>query len=178
MKRVLFPILALAFATSSVLAADAPPGPNPKLKELKYFAGDWQCKGTGFAFMGMPEHKTSATVEANWTLDNYWLAMRYHESKTAINAHPVDVRIFWGWDEQTKKFSSGAVDNMGAYYIQSSPGWDGNKLTFDGDLHGGGSTMKVRDVFTKVSATKLEHMAEVEMEGKWTKLDEETCTKK
>ena len=178
MKRILFPIIAIAFTASSVLALDAPPGPNPKLKELKYFAGDWQCKGTGFAFMGTPEHKTSAMVEANWTLDNYWLTIRYHESKTAINAHPVDVRIFWGWDEQIKKFSSGAVDNMGSYYIQYSPGWDGNKLTFDGDLHGGGTTMKVRDVFTKVSATKLEHMAEVEMEGKWTKLDEESCTKK
>jgi len=50
-------------------------------------------------------------------------------------------------------------------------------LTFNGDMHGGGTTMKVRDVFTKVSATKVEHMSEVEMNGKWTKLDEETCTK-
>jgi hypothetical protein len=45
-------------------------------------------------------------------------------------------------------------------------------------MHAGGMTMKVRDVFTKVSATKLNHMSEVEMDGKWTKLDEETCTKK
>ena len=45
-------------------------------------------------------------------------------------------------------------------------------------MHGGGTTMKVRDVFTKVSSTKVEHMSEVEMGGKWTKLDEETCTKK
>src|SRR5436190_1971704 len=174
MKRVLLPIIALAVAASTVLAADAPPGPNPKLKELKYFVGAWQCKGTGYAFMGTPEHKTSAMVEAGWTLHDYWLGLRYHESKTAINAQPVDVRIFWGWDEQTKKFASGAVDNMGAYFIQNSPGWDGDKLTFEGDMHGGGMTMKVRDVFTKVSATKLEHMAEVEMDGKWTKLDEET----
>ena len=84
----------------------------------------------------------------------------------------------YSWDEQVKKFSSGAIDNMGTYYIQYSPGWDGDKLTFDGDMHGGGMTAKIRDVFTKVSASKLMHSAEVEMDGKWTKLDEETCTKK
>ena len=39
MKRIVFPIIALAFAASTVLAADAPPGTNPKLKELKYFVG-------------------------------------------------------------------------------------------------------------------------------------------
>jgi hypothetical protein len=178
MKRILFPILVLVFAASSVLAMDAPPGPNPKLKELKYFAGNWQCKGTGFAFMGTPEHKTSAMVEASWTLDGYWLTLRYHESKTAINAHPVDVRMFQGWDDQLKKLASGGVDNMGSYTIAYSTGWDGDKLTFDGDMHGGGMTMKVRDTFMKMSATKLTHMGELEMDGKWTKLDEETCTKK
>ena len=177
MKRVLFLIIALAFAWSA-LAADAPPGPNPKLKELQYFVGNWQCTGTGYAFMGTPEHKTTAMVEAMWILDGYWLSMRYHENKTAVNAHPVDARIFMGYDEQTKKIASGAVDNMGGYFTQSSPGWEGNKLTLEGDMHGGGMTMKVRDVFTKVSATKVEHMAELEMNGKWTKLDEETCTKK
>jgi len=178
MKRIFLVVLALAIAAPSLLAADAPPGPNPHLKELSYFAGNWQCTGTSFAFMGTPEHKTSATVEAAWVLNDYWLSLRYHESKTAINAHPFDVRVFWGWDEQTKKFSAGSVDNMGSYAIQSSSGWAGNKLTFDGDMHGGGMTMKTRDVFTKVSATKVQHSAEVEMNGKWTKLDEETCTKK
>jgi hypothetical protein len=32
-------------------------------------------------------------------------------------------------------------------------------------------------VFTKVSATKVMHRGEAEIDGKWTKLDEETCTK-
>jgi hypothetical protein len=178
MKRLVLPLIALAFATSQVFAADAPPGPNPKLKEVQYFAGSWSCKGTSFAFMGTPEHKTTGSVEVSWTLDNYWLSLHYREMKTAINAHPIDVRIFWGWDDQLKKFASGAVDNLGSYFIQNSPGWDGNKLTWDGDIHAGGTTMKVRDVFTKVSSTKVEHMSEVETDGKWTKLDEETCTKK
>ena len=85
---------------------------------------------------------------------------------------------FWGWDEQTKKIISGSFDNMGTQMSQSSAGWNGNKMTFEGDMRAGGMTMKARDFFTKVSATELEHMAEVEMNGKWTKLDEETCKKK
>src|SRR5260221_4074164 len=178
MQRNLFPRRVLGLAVTTILAADAPPGPNPKLKDLKYFAGTWQCKGTAFAFMGTPEHKTTGAVEANWALNDYWLLIRYHESKTAVSAQPVDIRLSQGWDDQTKKVASGAVDNMGAYYIQSSPGWDGDKMTWNGDMHAGGMTMKVRDVFTKISATKLQHMAEGEMDGKWTKLDEETCTKK
>jgi len=178
MKRIYFSIIALAFIATPIFAMDAPPGPNPKLKELSYFAGNWSCKGTGFAFMGMPEHKTTASVEGSWTLDKYWLAMRYHETKTSINAYPIDVRIFMGWDDELQKFASGAVDNMGGYFTQNSPGWEGDKLTFEGAMHAGGHTMKVRDVFTKMSATKVQHMSEVEMEGKWTKLDEETCIKK
>ena len=178
MKRLILPLIVLAFAASQLLAADAPPGPNPKLKEMKYFAGNWGCKGIGFAFMGTPEHKTVANVEAAWIMDGYWLSIHYHETKTAINAHPVDVRAYWTWDEQLKKFAAGSIDNMGSYSIQNSPGWDGSKLVFEGDMHGGGATMKVRDTFTKVSATKLEHMSEVEMDGKWSKLDQETCTKK
>jgi len=177
MKRICLSLIALAFLASSVLAADAPPGPSPKLKELNYFVGNWQCKGTGFAFMGMPEHKTTAAVESTWTLNGYWLTIYYHEDKTATNAHPVAVRIYWGWDEQLKKFASGGVDNMGSYSLQYTPGWEGNKLVLSGETHGGGGTAKVRDVFTKVSPTKLEHMSEIEMNGKWIKLDEETCTK-
>jgi len=178
MKRVFLALIVLVFTASYVLAADAPPGPNPKLKELKYFVGNWHCEGTSFAFMGVPEHKTSASVEASWTLNNYWLSLYYHESKTAINAYPMSVRVYWGWDEQVKKFASGSVDDMGAYNTENSPGWDGDKLTFEGVSHGGGATTKLRDVFTKVSATKVEHMSEVEMNSKWTKVDQETCTKK
>jgi len=177
MKRIVFSIIALTLIAAPILAVDAPPGPNPKLKELSYFAGNWTCKGTSFAFMGMPEHKTTAHVEAAWTLDKYWLSLRYHETKTPINAYPIDVRVFWGWDDEAKKFAGGSVDNMGGYGTQNSSGWAGDTLTWEGAMHAGGHTMKARDVFTKVSATKVQHMAEVEMDGKWTKLDEETCLK-
>jgi hypothetical protein len=158
-------------------AADAPPGPNAKLKELKFFEGHWGCQGAALAFMGMPEHKTSATFDGTWQLASFWLQASFKENKTAINPSPVEVRYFWGWDEETKKFTSAGVDNSGAHFAHSSPGWDGDKITFEGELRIAGKAMKFHDVFTRVSASKLMHRGEVEIDGKWTKLDEETCTK-
>jgi hypothetical protein len=174
LKRILFPILAIAFASSTLAA---PPGPSPRLAELQYFAGHWTCKGTAFPFMGMPEHKTTATIEGTWTFDNHWLQFHYKEPKTATNPAPVEVQYHWGWDEQTRKFASSAVDNGGGHFVQDSPGWDGDKITFEGDMHIGGKTMRFHDVFTKVSTSTLIHRGEAVMDGKWTKLDEETCTK-
>lgn len=177
MNRMCFPIIAVALSSSSFVAADATPRPNQKLKELKYFAGRWSCQGTAFAFMGMAEHKTSATFEAAWALNDYWLQASFRETRTATNATPVEVRYFWGWDDRTKKFASTGVDNFGAHFIHTSPGWDSDKITFDGELLIGGATLKFHDVFTRLSASKVMHRGEAEIDGNWTKLDEETCTK-
>jgi hypothetical protein len=177
MKRILFPIAALTLTLSTLVAADPTPGPNARIKELKPLEGRWSCQGTAFAFMGMPEHKTTATFEATWALNDYWLQASFREARTATNSAPVEVRYFWGWDDQTKKFASIGVDNGGAHFVHTSPGWDGDKITFDGELRIGGKTMKFHDVFTKMSGSKLMHKGEAEIDGKWTKLDEETCTK-
>jgi hypothetical protein len=177
LKRILFAILAIAFASSTLLAADAPPQPSPRLEELRSLAGHWTCKGTAFPFMGMPEHRTTATIDGTWGFDNHWLQFHYKELRTATNPAPVEVQYFWGWDEQTKKFASSAVDNGGGHFNQNSQGWDGDTITFEGDMHIAGKTMRFHDVFTKMNASTLMHRGEAVMDGKWTKLDEETCTK-
>lgn len=174
MKRSLIPLLALAFSTS-LLAA--PPVPNPRLAELRSFSGHWTCSGTAFAFLGMPEHKTTATIDGTWGLNDYWIDVHYKEAKSAANPGPVEVRYFWGWDEENKQFTSVAVDNGGGHFAQSSPGWEKDAITFAGNMHIAGKTMKFHDVFTRVNATKMMHRGEAEIDGKWTKLDEETCTK-
>lgn len=174
MKRILLLILTIAL-TCTLLAA--PPEPNPKLNELQYFVGHWTCKGTAFPFMGMPEHKTHATIDGAWVMNNHWLQFHYTESETANNPAPVEVQYHWGWNEQTKTFASSAVDNGGGHFVQDSPGWDGDKITFEGDMHIGGTTMRFHDVFTKVGDSSLVHKGEAVIEGKWTKLDEETCSR-
>jgi hypothetical protein len=148
---------------------------NPKLKELQPFIGTFQCTGTAFASPMGPEHPTKARVTGTWTLGGTWLEIHYTETKTAKNPHPYDVLALWGYDEQPKAFVAGTVDNMGSYYNQQSPGWQGDKLVFTGPMHGGGMTANFRDIFTKVGKNEIDHEGEMEEKGAWKKLDKEVC---
>jgi hypothetical protein len=148
---------------------------NPKLKELQPFIGTFQCTGMTFASPMGPEHATKATVSGRWVLGGAWLEIHYTETKTAKNPHPYGVIALWGYDEQPKAFVAGSVDNMGGYGTSQASGWEGDKLIFTGPMHGGGATMKARDIFTKVGKNQIDHESEMEMDGKWVKLDKETC---
>lgn len=149
---------------------------NPKLKELQIFVGTWHCTGTAFASPWGPEHPTTATVNGSWILGGAWLQIEYTEAKTAKNPHPYAVHDLMSYDQEPKAFVSGSVDDMGGYATAQSPGWQADKLIFSGPMHGGGATIKSRDIFTKVSANEVRHASEMEeKDGKWKKLDEETC---
>lgn len=174
MPRSLASFCVFFFASTTLLAADVPPA---QLQELRFLAGHWQCRGTAFAFLGMPEHETTAAIDGTWVLGDRWLQVRYREPRTAANASPVEVQYLWGWDGETRRFASVAADNGGGHFVQSSRGWEGHELRFAGDMHIAGKTMKFRDVFTKAGDTKLLHRGEAEIDGKWTKLDEESCTR-
>lgn len=174
MHRNLGSIVAALFLSAPLFAADAPPA---QLQQLRFLAGHWQCRGTAFPFLGMPRHDTTATIDGTWTLNDRWLQVHYKEPRTPQNATPVEVQYLWGWDGGTHAFASVAADNGGGHFVQSSPGWEGNELRFAGDMHIAGKTMKFRDVFTKAGEARLLHRGEAEIDGKWTKLDEETCAR-
>jgi hypothetical protein len=147
---------------------------NPKLKDLNYFVGTWQCTGTSFASPMGPEHPTKATITAAWILGGTWLEAHYKEAKAAKNPTPFELRAFWGYDEEPKSIVAGTVDNMGGYSTAAAA-WDGDKPTFSGPMHGGGMTANSRDTFTKAGKNEFSHEGEMEVEGKWMKLDKETC---
>jgi len=150
---------------------------NPKVKELEPFIGTWQCTGMTFASPWGPEHATKATVHGTWILGGAWVQISYTEAKTAKNPHPYDVRALMSYDEEPKAFVSGSVDNMGSYSTAQSPGWENDKLVFTGPMHGGGMTMKSRDIFTRVGKNEMRHESEMEDKGTWKKMDQETCKK-
>ncbi|HEV7424952.1 MAG TPA: DUF1579 family protein [Thermoanaerobaculia bacterium] len=148
---------------------------NPKLKELQTFVGTWHCTGTTFASPMGPEHPTVGNVTGEWTLNGSWVEVRYTETKTAKNPHPYAVRMLLSYDEEPKAFVSGAVDNMSGYSIEQAPGWMTDKMTFTGKQHGGGATINVRETFTRAGKDEVRHESEMEMKGKWVKLDQESC---
>jgi hypothetical protein len=156
-----------------LVAASAFAAGNPNLQPL---SGDWNCTGIAFANEMGPEHPTKATVHSAWILNDKWLRVDYKEMKTVKNPHPIAAEMVMTYNEAEKKVASGCLDNMGGYCTEEAPGWDGDSLVLSGNGNFGGKAMKVRDTFTKGKGW-IKHMGEVEANGSWMKLDEETCKK-
>ena len=113
-----------------------------------------------------------------WDLDGHWLPFTYAEKKTADNPMPFMVRGYFGFDPQMNKLVLFGVENSGGYSVASSDGWDGDTLAFVGPWHMGKETMNGRDTFTRKGDRELRHSAEIEQDGKWVKLSDESCTRK
>jgi hypothetical protein len=155
------------------MAMAMPPKPNPALDQLKYLAGSWRCAGTGY--LEGKGHPTEATVKAAWDLNGFFLGLRYEEQKTETNPMPVTAVEHMGYSEDGKKLVCGSIDSMGGYGTQSTAGWDGSALVWQGNYHFMGMQMLARDTFVKKGDNALTHLGEVQVNGAWTKQDEETC---
>lgn len=152
-------------------------GPDPMLRQLDFMVGTLRCSGTAFATPDMPEHATSAEVVSKWDDSGYWLAATYTEKKTAENPKPIRFTGFFGYDPGMKKLIVSGVDNMGGYSSGSSDGMSGDAVVFTGPWHMQGMTFNGRDTFRKLGNGRLSHTGEIEQDGKWVKVGEETCTK-
>lgn len=170
MRKLL--MVALLFLAVQAMAMD----PDPMLKQLEVFARNYDCTGIAYATPMAPEHPTRATVTGAWTLGGNWVAITYQEKKTPQSSMPFGVRGFFGYDPQLKKFVVGTVDNMGGYGTAASDGWNGDTIVFTGPWHMGTMTANARDTFTKTAAG-MNHVGEIEMDGKWMTLGRETCTR-
>ncbi|MDP9191030.1 MAG: DUF1579 domain-containing protein [Acidobacteriota bacterium] len=180
MKRLMLMMVLVLVATVAVAKQhDEKKAMAPDMiRQLDPLAGKWQCKGIAYATPWFPEHPTTGEVSQNWILDGKWLAYTYAEKKTEQNPMPFTATGFFGYDPEVKMLVVGGVDSTGGYSTGVSSGWVGDVLTFEGPWHIGGMTAKARDTFTKKGANEMTHMGELEYEGKWMKLGQETCTRK
>lgn len=171
--------VAALLVTPSLRAEDkpaGPPKPAPEMSQLAYFAGTWNCSGKTFATPMGPEHATTGVARGQMSLGGFRLVINYDETKTAANPMPFHVLQVIGWDAGQKAFDSVCFDAFGGSCAQTSPGWKGDALVFEGSANMGGQKMGARDTFTKVSANELKHMGEMQgPDGKWMTGDEETC---
>jgi len=165
----------MTFVLFLVVFAGVAMAQNNPLKGLDPFIGKFQCKGIAFASPMGPEHATAATVNTQWILGGQWAAFTYAEKKTTVNPKPFTTTGFFGWDAEKKKYVSGGVDNMAGYGTSESDGWTGDTLVFVGPFHTPGGTMNFRDTFTKKNGKVDSHLGEIEMNGTWTKVSQETC---
>jgi len=174
---------AAVLAATAVLPASAqapaptgPPSPPAELAKLAFFAGDWSCKGKAEATPMGAEHATTAKVHIAKGIGGFWYVGTYTETKTKANPHPMVFHFLQGYDAAAKTFTEFCFDAFGSHCQQTSPGWDGDKIVFTGEVAGSPAT-PVRDTFTKTGAASLEHMGEMQADGKWVATDHETCTR-
>lgn len=164
--RILF--VALVLIASSLLAADKR---DANLGNLDYFAGKWNCTGTDMS--SGKAMATKSTANGRWDYGNQWLAVDLNQTQPA----PMKASAFLGYDAGPKMYVVGYLDSMGGYGTSGSKGWMGDTITYDGDAHMMGMSMKGRDSFQKMGKNKFQHLFLVEENGSWKKILDETCTK-
>ena len=157
-------------------APAAPPVPAEQA-QLDYFNGEWRCTGTAFAGPMGPEHKTTATVHAARVVGGRWTHIAYDEDKTAANPTPYHAGLYLGYDAGKKSFVQHCHDSVGGHCTSTSQGWNGDVLVFEGANEGDGKSTPSRETFTRKGPDEVMHSGEMQVDGKWVKLDEETCKK-
>jgi hypothetical protein len=177
--RILASLSAALLVTTQILAEDksmAPPKPAAEMSQLSYLAGTWNCSGKAFASPFGPEHASEGVAHAKASLGGFWYEMHYDETKSATNPAPYHIIQLMGYDPVQKVFLSHCFDMMGGACSQTSPGWKGDTLAFEGTDLVMGQKTGARDSFTKLSATEMKHHGEIQTpDGAWVPTDEETC---
>ncbi len=148
-----------------------------QLDQLGAFIGDGTCTGKFIGMGKTPGHATTARLHSEKVLDGNWILVRYDEDKTAANPKPYKIAQNFGYDPVKKQFVAAGFDNSGSSYSTgTSAGWKGDTITFDETSATDGENY--RDTFTRKGAKGLTHFGtSQDKNGKWVKMDEETCQK-
>jgi hypothetical protein len=151
------------------------PKPPAEVAQLAYFDGNWACSGTANPSPFGPGGKTTGKVSTRTDLGGYWHSGTVKSMGAGMP--PMEGMFHMTYDPGMKQYLMLWVDNMGGRAQETSTGWEGDKIVFAGDAFMGGQKMGSRDTFTKAGASELKHAAEMQVEGKWTSMGDETCKK-
>jgi len=120
------------------LLAITGPGSKPaaELEQLKFLRGRWQCTGKQLASpMFGPEHRFSALAEVKTAVDGFWDQFNYEERRSKEH-RGFKAQGLWGWDQSAKHLVRVGATSAGDWDYGSSPGVDGDKLVWTGELTG------------------------------------------
>ena len=169
-------VLTVVFAAAGAAQQQGPPKPAPEMEQLAFFEGMWTCEGKMNDSPMGPGGTMKSTVDVRKDLNGFFQTGTI--KGTMANMPPFEGRFTTTYDPASKGFVMMWADNMGGWAMSTSPGFKGDALVYEGDMHMGAHTMKGRDTFAKSGPNTMKHTMEAQMEGKWVALGEETCTKK
>ena len=168
-------ILAVTFVAGGASQQPGPPKPAAEMSQLASMDGSWTCDGKSFESPMGPAGTMKSTAQISKDLGGHF---QTGHIKGTGSGMAFEGRFHTTYDAAKKQFVMLWVDNMGAWAQNTSSGWKGDVMVFEGEGHMAGQTMKSRDTFTKSGAKSMKHTWEVEANGKWMPAGEETCTKK
>jgi hypothetical protein len=163
-------------AISAGAATEAPPTPAAEMSNLEIFAGSWTCEGKVLPSPMGAGGPMTTTVEGHTGLGGFWQSGTVKSTGAGMPA-AMEGEFRMTYDPGAKQYVLLWVDNMGAFSHSTSPGWEGDKLVFTGEGSMSGTKMMVRDTFVKGADGSLRHDWEGQVEGKWTPMGSETCTR-
>ena len=172
--------VAAAFVLAVPLAIGAStqdaPKPAPEMSQIAFFEGSWTCEGKMFATPMGPAGEMKSTADIRKDMNGFFQTGTI--KGTMANMPPFEGRFHATYDPGMKRFVMLWVDNMGGWAQNTSAGWKGDVMVYEGDGHMGGQIVKGRDTFTKTGTNAMKHASEMQLNGKWTPAGEETCRKK
>ncbi len=162
--------LVLGLAASPVVSAAQPaPAPTmvpmmkPDFSPMMFLMGTWTCTQM---LRGKTRPDTSTTTMG---LDDMWMVTQdaappFDQYRTVT----INTTTYTGYDATTKQWVQISVDNSGGYSTSTSPGWQGNTMTWTTkNLDGSSAT----DVITKASDTETsDAQTATDAQGKTTNL--------
>jgi hypothetical protein len=151
------------------------PKPAPEMAMLDYFEGTWTCEGQTKDSPFGPGGKITSSATIHDAMRGFWQAGEI--KGTMPNMPAFEGRFHTTYDPSTKQYTMLWVDSMGAWARSTSSGWQGDKMVYEGEMHMGGQKAMGRDTFMKSGADTMKHSWEMQMDGKWTPMGDETCKK-
>ena len=155
--------------------AQGPPKPAPELAQLAPFEGSWSCTGKMNESPFGPAGAMTSTADIKRDLGGFFQSGVIKGSMP--NQPPFEGRFYVTYNPAAKQFVMMWVDNMGGWATNTSAGWKGDVLVYEGESHMGPQSFKARDTFTRGAGT-IKHAWEAQIDGKWVALGEENCKKK
>lgn len=173
--RTLFGALSAGLLLQAGILAQETPKPAPEMSQLEFFEGSWTCQGKVNESPMGPAGEVQSTADIKRDLGGFWQSGSI--KATMKNMPPMEGRFHVTYDPGRKQFVMMWVDSMGGWAQNTSNGWKGDTIVYEGESHMGPQTMTARDTFTRTDAATMTHTWEAQMNGKWTPLGEETCKK-
>jgi hypothetical protein len=149
-------------------AADSSIALKAELQPLTFFVGQWNCKGEFIA----SKKTISAHIAVAADLDGSWLTVRWDDN-APNHFHAMEL---WGFDKTANHFTNFIYDNFSGVRLFHSRGWEGDTLTWTGNMLAATPSLDERFVIERKSATEFVIAYDVrKSQTDWLAADRLTC---